>query len=72
MDGDGYVLEAPTANIGIITHDRKLVVPPFDACIAGITMQRIMELVGEVSPAGLGPSCLPAGMDTAEHRSMKA
>ncbi len=70
VDGDGYVLEAPTANIGIITHDRKLVVPPFDACIAGITMQRIMELVGEVRcvpevqlSAAL-PACLPTRLHT--------
>jgi hypothetical protein len=61
VDPDGYILEAPTANIGMITQDRKLVVPPFDACIAGITMTRVMELVGEVRAMHAPAGCLLAG-----------
>jgi hypothetical protein len=49
VDEQGFVLEGPTMNIGVVTHDRKLLVPPFDATLAGVTISRVMELAQEVS-----------------------
>lgn len=46
-DEEGYLLEAPTMNLGIVTPDLKLVFPPFERCLAGITAQRLMKLVEE-------------------------
>ena len=38
-------------NIGIITHDGEMVLPPFEQTLAGVTLQRLMQLVKEVSLA---------------------
>ncbi len=34
-------------NIGIITHEGELVVPPFEQTLAGVTLQRLLHLVGQ-------------------------
>lgn len=47
VDEEGYLLEGPNMNCGIVTKDLKLVVPPFERCLAGITVQRLMTLVEE-------------------------
>lgn len=49
MDSEGYVAEGPTMNIGIITHEGELVVPPFEQTLAGVTLQRLLHLVGQAS-----------------------
>lgn len=41
----GHILEGPNSNVAIITQDDVLVVPPFDDCLAGVTMQRLLELI---------------------------
>jgi branched-subunit amino acid aminotransferase/4-amino-4-deoxychorismate lyase len=46
-------------NIGVVTHDRKLLVPPFDATLAGVTITRVMELAQQVSRRQ-GPAAGPA------------
>ncbi len=51
MDNDGYVAEGPVMNVGIITHDGEMVLPPFEQTLAGVTLQRLMRLVKEVSVA---------------------
>ena len=48
VDNDGYVAEGPVMNIGIITHDGEMVLPPFEQTLAGVTLQRLMHLVKEV------------------------
>ncbi|XP_075265386.1 uncharacterized protein LOC142357725 [Convolutriloba macropyga] len=45
VDEEGFVSEGGTFNVGFITKDNELVVPEFDNCLAGVTIQRIMELV---------------------------
>lgn len=49
VDEKGFVQEGPNMNIGIITQDDVFVTPPFDGCLAGVTMQRLMELIPDVS-----------------------
>ena len=49
VDSDGYVLEGPNSNFGILTKDNVFVTPPFDNCLAGITVQRLMEIIPAVS-----------------------
>ena len=38
-------------NIGIITQEGELVVPPFEHALAGCTLKRLLHLVQEVSSA---------------------
>uniref|UniRef100_A0A061QQ17 Branched-chain amino acid aminotransferase n=2 Tax=Tetraselmis sp. GSL018 TaxID=582737 RepID=A0A061QQ17_9CHLO len=45
VDPDGFVSEGGNFNVGFILPDGELVIPSFDNCLAGITAQRIMELV---------------------------
>lgn len=44
VDSSGNVLEAPNANVGIITHEGCLVIPPFDNCLPGVSVRHLMEL----------------------------
>jgi hypothetical protein len=44
-------------NIGIITQDDVLVTPPAEGCLAGITMQRLIELIPEVSTRRFSEYC---------------
>ena len=55
VDGDGYVAEGSVMNIGIITHEGELVVPPFDQSLPGCTLKRLLHLIREVC---LVPHCL--------------
>ncbi|CAL8470838.1 g10380 [Coccomyxa elongata] len=52
VDSEGYVAEGPVMNIGIITHEGELVVPPFEQTLAGVTLQRLLHLVGQVLQSG--------------------
>jgi branched-subunit amino acid aminotransferase/4-amino-4-deoxychorismate lyase len=54
VDDDGYVLEAPTMNLAIVTHTGQFVVPPFEDTLAGITIQRVLQLLPDVSHVSLG------------------
>jgi branched-subunit amino acid aminotransferase/4-amino-4-deoxychorismate lyase len=45
VDAEDYILEGPNANFGMITEDNVFVTPPFDNILAGITVQRLMELI---------------------------
>ena len=63
VDEEGFVSEGGTFNVGFITKDNELVVPEFDNCLAGVTIQRIMELVPQARPPSLPTlklSCVPA------------
>ena len=48
MDEAGFVAEGPTMNLGVVTREGELVVPPFERSLAGCTVKRVMELVEEV------------------------
>lgn len=50
VDEAGYVAEGPTMNLGVLTHDGELVIPPFERSLAGCTVRRLMDLVEEVTP----------------------
>ena len=51
VDDKGFILEGPNSNFGLLTQDNVFVTPPFDNCLAGITVQRLMEIIPPVSPA---------------------
>ena len=44
-------------NVAMITQQDVMVTPPFDDCLPGITIQRLMELVPEVSGVEAGIIC---------------
>ena len=48
VDEAGFVLEGPNSNFAILTEDDVFVTPPFDNVLAGVTIQRLMELLPEV------------------------
>jgi len=52
LDAQGRVAEGPNMNLGILTHDGTLVVPPFDATLAGITVRRMLELAEDAVAKG--------------------
>ena len=54
VDSNGYVAEGSVMNIGIITHEGELVVPPFDQALPGCTLKRLLQLIREVC---LVPQC---------------
>ena len=49
MDNDGYVAEGSVMNIGIVTREGELVVPPFEHALAGCTLKRLLYLLREVA-----------------------
>ena len=51
MDSQGYVAEGSVMNIGIITQEGELVVPPFEHALAGCTLKRLLHLLQGVSSA---------------------
>ncbi|DBB01239.1 TPA: hypothetical protein ACH3X1_001111 [Trebouxia sp. C0004] len=48
VDENNMVAEGPNMNVGIITHDNELVIPPFDSSLPGITILTLLDLVPEV------------------------
>ncbi|DBA96325.1 TPA: hypothetical protein ACH3X3_002502 [Trebouxia sp. C0006] len=48
VDENNMVAEGPNMNLGIITHDNELVIPPFDSALPGITILTLLDLVPEV------------------------
>lgn len=49
VDTEGWVCEGPNMNLAALLHDGTLVVPPFTQSLAGVTIQRILELVPQAS-----------------------
>ncbi len=52
MDENGYLAESSTANLGIVTEDRALLVPRFDRTLRGTTLVRALELAQSLVAAG--------------------
>jgi 4-amino-4-deoxychorismate lyase len=52
INPDGTICEGPNLNVGIITKEGMIQVPPFKECLAGCTMQRIMELIPHFLASG--------------------
>lgn len=50
---DGTICEGPNLNLGIVTREGIIVVPPFEGALAGCTMSRIMELVPHYMQLGI-------------------
>jgi len=44
VDEQGHVLEGPNMNLAIITHEGEMVTPPFEGCLAGVTIRRVLAL----------------------------
>ena len=53
VDSQGYVAEGSVMNIGIITQEGELVVPPFEHALAGCTLKRLLHLVQEARSESL-------------------
>ncbi|KAL4447823.1 hypothetical protein ABPG75_005042 [Micractinium tetrahymenae] len=53
VDADGNVAEGPNMNMACLLDDGTLVVPPFDSCLAGITIQRMMQLLPGAIQGGM-------------------
>ncbi|CAG9462626.1 unnamed protein product [Pedinophyceae sp. YPF-701] len=52
VDDEGFVAEGPNCNVMALLPDGELVTPPFDKALAGITAQRVLELVGGLLESG--------------------
>ncbi len=57
MDEAGFVAEGTTMNLGVITHDGEVVIPPFEQSLAGCTARRLMAVIAEVPVPPLTPCC---------------
>ena len=53
LDGNGNVAEGPNMNLAVLLHDGTLVVPPFDATLAGVTIRRMLDLAVEALSRGI-------------------
>ena len=53
FDPAGHLAEGATENFGIVTADRRLLLPGPEHILAGTTMNRALELAAELVPAGL-------------------
>lgn len=53
FDAAGHLAEGATENFGIVTADRRLLLPGPEHILAGTTMNRAFELAAELVPAGL-------------------
>lgn len=53
VDAAGNVAEGPNMNMACLLEDGTLVLPPFDNCLAGITMQRMMQLLPAAIEGGM-------------------
>ncbi|PSC69405.1 D-amino-acid chloroplastic-like [Micractinium conductrix] len=53
VDGAGNIAEGPNMNMACLLDDGTLVVPPFDSTLAGITIQRMMQLLPQAIEGGM-------------------
>ena len=52
LDAEGRVAEGPNMNLACLGPDGTLVVPPFESALAGVTIQRVMDLLPQVGGGG--------------------
>ncbi|ROQ93576.1 aminotransferase class IV [Desulfosoma caldarium] len=52
IDENGFLGEGATENVGIITKDRRFLVPRFDRILQGTTVTRMMELARDLVLSG--------------------
>jgi branched-chain amino acid aminotransferase len=52
LDSRGFLAEAPTENVGIVTRAGAVVLPDLLGILAGTTMLRVAELARELVAAG--------------------
>jgi 4-amino-4-deoxychorismate lyase len=45
VDSKANIAQGPNMNVAVLLEDGTLVVPPFESSLAGITMQRLLELL---------------------------
>ena len=51
LDGDGFVVEASTANVVIFTRDHRLISPPHEEILPGISLAQVNELAEQLGIA---------------------
>lgn len=68
LNGDGFLGEGATENIGIVTRNRELLTPPADWILEGTTARRIIELGQKLVEEGLlsESACRPVSLSQAE------
>lgn len=52
IDENGFLGEGATENVGIVTKDRRFLVPRFERILQGTTITRMMELARDLVTAG--------------------
>ena len=53
LDEQGYIAEGSTENVGCVTQDNELVIPPFERTLQGITVSRTLELAKKLVKEGV-------------------
>jgi len=59
IDEEGHLGEGPNMNVAILTEEGDLLVPPFDKVLAGITVIRVLELLGAGSGVNENVTIVP-------------
>lgn len=52
LDEHGHLGEGPTENVGLITRDRRFIVPRFERILRGTTVTRVLELAEKMVASG--------------------
>uniref|UniRef100_A0A2P2QPC3 D-amino-acid transaminaseic isoform X1 n=1 Tax=Rhizophora mucronata TaxID=61149 RepID=A0A2P2QPC3_RHIMU len=52
VDDEGYVAEGPNVNVAFITHDKELILPPFEKVLTGCTALRLLQLAPKLVEQG--------------------
>lgn len=48
LDEDGNIAEGQNMNVGFLTNEGELLLPPFDRILSGCTAKRVLELVPQL------------------------
>jgi branched-chain amino acid aminotransferase len=52
LDENGFLAEGSTENFGLVDQDGRMLLPPMDHILEGITLGRVIELAREISDQG--------------------
>lgn len=66
FDENGHLAEGPTENCGIVTRDRRVLVPRRERILAGTTMLRVLELARPLVKSGRLRQAGPADITKAD------
>ena len=55
LDNEGYIAEGQNMNVGVISKEGELLLPPFENILSGCTARRAIELVPKLVKANAVP-----------------